>query len=32
LQDQRGSIFAIMGIGLVMAAGVTALAVDMSYL
>jgi hypothetical protein len=32
LQDQRGSIFAIMGIGLVMAAGFTALAVDISYL
>ncbi len=32
LQDQRGSVFAIMGFGLVMAAGFTALAVDMSYL
>ncbi len=32
LQDQRGSVFAIIGIGLVMAAGLTALAVDMGYL
>ncbi len=32
LQDQRGSVIAIMGIGLVMAAGLTALAVDMGYL
>ncbi len=32
LQDQRGSVFAIMGFGIVMAAGLTALAVDMGYL
>ncbi len=32
LQDQRGSVFAIMGISLVMAAGLAALTVDMSYL
>ncbi len=32
LQDQRGSVLTIMGFGLVMAAGFTALAVDMSYL
>ncbi|MEE9296253.1 MAG: TadG family pilus assembly protein [Phycisphaerae bacterium] len=32
LQDQRGSILTIMGFGLVVAAGFTALAVDMSYL
>ncbi len=32
LHDQRGSILTIMGFGLVMAAGFTALAVDMSYL
>ncbi len=32
LQDQRGSVFAIMGFGLVMAAGLAALAIDMSYL
>ncbi|MEE8307089.1 MAG: TadG family pilus assembly protein, partial [Gammaproteobacteria bacterium] len=32
LQDQRGSIFGIMGIGLVMAFGFAALAVDMSYM
>ncbi len=32
LHDQRGSVLTIMGFGLVMAAGFTALAVDMSYL
>ncbi len=32
LQDQRGSVFAIMGISLVMAVGIAALAIDMSYL
>ncbi len=32
LQDQRGSVFAVMGFGLVMAAGIAALAIDMSYL
>ncbi len=32
LQDRRGSVFAIMGFGLVMAAGLAALAIDMSYL
>ena len=32
LQDQRGSILTIMGFGLVVAAGFTALAVDISYL
>ena len=32
LRDERGSVFAIMGFGLVMAAGVAALAIDMSYL
>ncbi len=32
LQDQRGSIFTIMGFGLVMAAGLAALAIDMSSL
>ncbi len=32
LQDQRGSVLSIMGFGLVVAAGFTALAIDMSYL
>ncbi len=32
LQDQRGSVFTILGFGLVMAAGFTAVVVDMSYL
>ena len=32
LQDRRGSVFAMMGFGVVMAAGFAALAVDMSYL
>ncbi len=32
LQDQRGSVFAIMGFGLVMAVGLAAVAIDMSYL
>ncbi len=32
LQDQRGSVIAVMGVGLVMAAGIAALAVDMGYL
>ncbi len=32
LHDQRGSILSIMGFGLVIAAGLSALAVDMSYL
>ncbi len=32
LQDQRGSVFAIMGVSIVMAAGIAALTIDMGYL
>lgn len=32
LQDPRGSVIAVMGVGLVMAAGIAALAIDMGYL